>query len=121
MIPKKTGSRQFERKADFLNNGSSEFRGAPADAVRFVLDKQLLKRELWSEFVKVFLCKADSADKGWRGEFWGKMMRGGCLVYRYKNDASLYATLKDTVNDILATQEKSGRISSYTVETEFGG
>jgi len=121
MTSKNAGNRRLEQKAGFLNNGSSEFGGVAGEAIRFVSDEQLLKKELWSNFVEVFLCKADSADKGWRGEFWGKMMRGGCLVYRYNTDAGLYATLKDTVNDILATQESNGRVSSYTVETEFEG
>ena len=44
-----------------------------------------------------FKTAADSSDEGWRGEFWGKMMRGASLVYSYIRDDELYCILKNTV------------------------
>lgn len=121
MISEKTETRRLEQIAGFLDNGNSKIVGVAGDPIRFVMNEQLLDTELWNRFVEVFLSKADSADKGWRGEYWGKMMRGGCLIYRVNADKNLYVQLKDAVNNLLLTQESNGRISSYTVETEFSG
>ena len=32
-------------------------------------------------FVEEFRAQLDGTNQGWRGEFWGKMLRGGALVY----------------------------------------
>ena len=44
----------------------------------FLQEEQLKDRVLWKKFVDVFRSHPDSENYGWRGEFWGKMMRGGC-------------------------------------------
>lgn len=104
--------------ADYGND--YKYKGIIDDAVRFICDKQLYKTELWERFVNQFNVRWD-ADRGWRGEFWGKMMRGACLVYSYTKDESLYNILTETVRKMLATQDEYGRISSYPVHCEFDG
>ena len=103
--------------------GSFDYRSHFDNAIRFIEDFQLLDDALWAKFVKVFTesPKPDTADKGWRGEYWGKMMRGGCITYQYTQNPALYKTLTATVEDMLNAPETDGRISSYDREAEFDG
>ena len=89
--------------------------------MRFTEDYQLLKEDLWVDFVNQFRDRIDGPDAGWRGEYWGKMMRCACFVYSYTKNKKLLEILTATVRDILTTQDERGRISSYTVGEEFNG
>ena len=103
--------------------GSFDYRGPLDSAIRFIEDTQLLDRSLWEKFVRVFTeqPKPDTADKGWRGEYWGKMMRGGCITYQYTQDPALYKALTAAVELMLQAPEADGRISAYDREAEFDG
>lgn len=90
------------------------------DAIEYVEDVQLLKSDLWKRFVQQFREDADF-DAGWRGEYWGKMMRGACFTYSYTRNPELYDILSQTVSDMIESADDSGRISSYSVEHEFDG
>lgn len=94
------------------------FEGHINDVFGFVNRRQLCRPELWERFVLQFRTEPDS-DGGWRGEFWGKMMRGACFVYRAEKDSALYAVLEKTVCDMIASADENGRISSYSVDREF--
>lgn len=91
------------------------------DTFSFIEKIQLLSPELWQRFVNQFLEHSDSKDAGWRGEYWGKMMRGATFVYSYTKNEDLYIVLKNTVLKMIEAQEESGRISSYTTDCEFDG
>ncbi len=104
---------------DYSN--SYEYGSYIKTAIDFIEKKQLLKPELWNRFVERFRLQHDSKDGGWQGEFWGKMMRGGCFVYWASRNEQLYAALKATVEDILTTEEESGRISSFKADKELFG
>lgn len=87
-------------------------------------NKQIKNRALWERFVDVYRNHEDTAGdrKGystWRCEFWGKMMRGATLCYRYSQDEELYEILTETVEDLLTTQDSDGRFSSYDSGAEF--
>ena len=90
-------------------------------AVHFVKDNHLKDRIKWQKTVEVFETREDSLDEFWRGEFFGKQMRGAALVYEYTKDEELYEILTGTVKDLLTKQDELGRISTYTVEKEFHG
>ncbi|MBR4727863.1 MAG: glycoside hydrolase family 127 protein [Clostridia bacterium] len=92
-----------------------------AEDLRFITDRQLLDRALWQNCIGVFSSGIDDADRGWRGEYWGKMMRGACLVYAVTQSPALYAVLTEATEGLLARQEPSGRISAYSAENEFYG
>lgn len=94
------------------------FRGVLNDAIRYIEQIQLLDGEVWARFVQQFRGDADY-DNGWRGEYWGKMMRGACFTYSYTKNETLYLTLTETVQDMLTAQSENGRISSYGVDHEF--
>lgn len=63
-------------------NGEWQFTGVIDETIKFIEDMQMLNPELWFRFVQQFRLHTDT-DNGWRGEFWGKMMRGACFIYSY--------------------------------------
>ena len=71
-------------------------------------------------FVDQFRLHSDS-DNCWRGEYWGKMMRGGCMTYACTKDGALYRVLEESVRDLLSTQDERGRITTYPAEKELCG
>ena len=87
---------------------------------RFVTDNQLKNAALWQRFTDQFRLHSDEG-KGWRGEYWGKMMRGACLVYSGTQDPELYEILCRTVQDMAQCMEPDGRLSTYPRELEFKG
>ncbi|MBQ8812919.1 MAG: glycoside hydrolase family 127 protein [Lachnospiraceae bacterium] len=91
-----------------------------ADSIaRFLEKEQLMDRVLWRRFVNQFREQIDGKNLGWRGEYWGKMMRGGVMVYEYTRTEELYDVLTETVCDMLTVANDNGRVSSYSEETEF--
>ena len=98
-----------------------KFNGWLDKSLNLITDMQLLDADMWGLFVQQFRIDADIADAGWRGEFWGKMMRGACFVYSYSKDEALYNVLRDSVSDMMTAQDTLGRISTYSVEKEFDG
>ena len=106
---------------EYLKPTEAVYAGKVAQTIDFVMEKQLKNKALWKKFANQFRVRLDSNDLGWRGEYWGKMMRGGCLTYAYSGDEELYSALVYAVEELLKTQDELGRISSYTIETEFSG
>ena len=88
-------------------------------AARFLQKEQLTDPVLWAKFVDLFRSQPDAENHGWRGEYWGKMMRGGALVYAYTRDEELYEVLTESVRDMLTVAEADGRVSTYIREQEF--
>ena len=87
----------------------------------FVSAHQLKNDTLWELFAEQFVKQPDGENGGWRGEYWGKMMRGGCMVFCVTGDEGLYISLEKAVKLLLNTAESDGRISSYARECEFSG
>ena len=105
-----------------LPAGSNVFSGALMDAIRYIERVQLLDADLWKLFVNQFRRgSVDDHDKGWRCEYWGKLMRGGCFVYQATKDEALYAALEATARDMLTAQDEMGRFSTYSPDQEFDG
>ena len=93
--------------------------GLIQNAVAFLEEYQLLDRSLWARFVDQFRDGIDAENRGWRGEYWGKMMRGGALVYSYTKNPELYSVLTETVEDMLTVADPDGRVSTYVRDGEF--
>lgn len=104
-----------------LENKNYRLYGLEHSALKFVEEKQLTDMSLWSDFVDVFRRHPDSKDEFWRGEYWGKMMRGACMTYSCTGSYSLYRIITASIYDMISTQDKFGRISSYAVDNEFKG
>jgi len=84
-----------------------------------IINRQLLDKELWQKCINVFSSGIDSNDGGWRGEYWGKMMRGACLMYQVCPSEELLGVLTEAVLGLLSKQEESGRLSSYRNDDEL--
>lgn len=98
-----------------------EYNGIVNDVVKFTERVQLKDVELWQLVAEQFKGFSDSHDHGWRGEYWGKLMRGACMTYRYTNSAALYEVLRNSVEEMIKTAESSGRISTYSDIAQFNG
>ena len=108
-------------KLSYLPNGAQNYIDRSDSYLRFIVDKQLTDSALWTKFVEVYKTREDISDNGWRGEYYGKMMRGACLAYKCRPDDRLYDVLESTVRALLATADEMGRISTYPAEQEFRG
>lgn len=96
----------------------SDFDGFIDRYIRYIEDFQLLDEDLWARFVQQFNEDADY-DAGWRGEYWGKMMRGAAMTYSYTKNPKLYSVMEKTVKDMINSADEDGRISSYGKNHEF--
>ena len=97
------------------------YRGIADGIIRLVEREQLKDRKLWKLADGQFAGTPDDADHGWRGEYWGKLMRGACMTWEYTKDEELYGILQESVLRLLETQDPEGRISTYSKEEEFTG
>ena len=70
-----------------MNNVKLSYNGLIDEAVRFVEKIQLLDRSLWEKVIAVF--EYGGFEKGWHGEFWGKLMLSAVRCCRYKKDERL--------------------------------
>ena len=100
--------------------GELKVRGYCRDLTEYVTKKQLTDEGLWKLFVNQYKIHADKNGE-WKGEFWGKTMRGACLTYISDKNERIYKVLVSTIEDMLSAQEKSGRISTYAEDIEFNG
>ena len=107
-------------KYRFPKHGELTVYGYNRDLTEYVTEKQLLDENLWKLFVNQYRIHSDK-NGDWRGEYWGKTMRGGCLIYESYNSERLYNVLAATVKEMISVQEKSGRLSTYPMEIEFNG
>ena len=105
--------------ADYSNEYS--YTGIIDKSFKFIEDFQLINPVLWERFVRQFREEDADYEGGWRGEYWGKMMRGAAFVYSYTKNPELYAVLEKTVIDMMesARESEGGRISSYGISHEF--
>ncbi len=113
--------RNSDRTSALPLPGGVHWTGRAEEAVAFTVREQLGKKELWREFADLFRYEPDDADLGWRCEFWGKTMRGACLVYRATGDDRLYGIIEESVRDMLSTERADGSFSTYSDERRFSG
>ena len=100
-----------------MDNIKISYNGLIDEAARFVEKIQLLDKSLWEKVIAVF--GYGKFQNGWHGEYWGKLMRGGCMVYKYTESEELYNTLTNAIKGILSCQDDDGRISTYDKEYEL--
>ncbi|MBR6808336.1 MAG: glycoside hydrolase family 127 protein [Clostridia bacterium] len=97
------------------------YSGIAHETAMFLQTEHLMNKATWKKFAEQFRCQPDGENRGWRGEYWGKMMRGAVLVYSYTRDEKLFDVLTESVRDLLTVADADGRVSSYTRDTEFSG
>ncbi len=96
-----------------------KFHGMLEKSVRFIERNQICDVDLWKKFVNQFRVQIDSHDLLWRCEYWGKMMRGACMILSYTKDDGFYRIVEYSVRDMLTTQDELGRMTTYNLEAEF--
>lgn len=111
----------INEKIRLPKSGEVKIKGYPGKMIEYTVNNQFSDDSLWKLTVNQFRLKPDGEDGGWRGEFWGKLMRAASLTYRVTNNAKLYSEITRSVEDMLTAEEKNGRFSTYTLETEFNG
>lgn len=104
-----------------LYENSIKTDGIMDKAVWFVVGNQLKDKKAWEAYIDVFSSHEDAEDDRWRGEYFGKQMRGACYAYIYTGDEELYNILTWASKRLMDTQDEWGRISTYTTEHEFFG
>lgn len=104
-----------------LYENSIKVKGIMDQAVWFVVNHQLKDKSAWEAYIDVFSTREDVTDEKWRGEYFGKQMRGACFAYQYTKDEELYDILTWACEQLLNTQDELGRISTYTADHEFCG
>ena len=109
----------IDSKLEFASPGEIRLGGYGGEMIDFTLNNQLLDSDTWALLVDQFRRREDGKNGGWRGEYWGKMMRGASLTYRATKNEKLYSVLVGTVKDMLTAEDKLGRFSTYSVDTEF--
>ena len=72
-----------EKTDSLFFGGRFDYNSAVDELIKFVEKNQLKDRELWHMIAEQFASSPDDEDNGWRGEYWGKLMRGACMTYRY--------------------------------------
>lgn len=101
--------------------GGAAYTGFIDRTIRLIEDAQLKNRELWHLLAVQYRGTPDTDDCGWRGEYWGKLMRGAVMIYQYTKDEELYAILEETTRELLSYQDEYGRFSTYSLEGELRG
>ena len=101
-------------------DGKMRFEGYIGELEKYLIDNHVTDGEIWKLFVNQFRNKTDN-DWRWRGEYWGKAMRGAAMLYKATKNPAIYQAMKETIEDLLSTQEENGRISTYPVGMEFQG
>ena len=104
-----------------LEKQDSKMGGILDKLISFEKENQIYNNVLWGRFIDIFTYPSDVGDRGWRCEYWGKMMRGAASVYAYTHDEELYKILRNAVTGLLDVAEEDGRISSYPRDREFDG
>lgn len=122
LLQNKQYGNRYETDEQFVDLAQSrDFFGAMDKNAKFIEQYQLQNEEDWNLFVKQFAIASDIGDDGWRGEYFGKMMRGACMTYQYTQNEALYNCLYQAVQKLLETQDDLGRFSTYTTAYEFKG
>ena len=104
---------------EFAGTGEMRLGGYAGRMIDYTIENQLMDESTWAILVDQFRRKQDSDNHGWRGEYWGKMMRGAAMTYRATKNERLYSVLVRTVEDMLTVQEPSGRFSTYREDEQL--
>ncbi len=116
---KQYGARYSTDAQNAVPDAERSYVGIMNFQARFIEEKQLLFKPDWELFVKQFKSPVDDPLGTWKGEYFGKMMRGSCMTYQYTKNDELYAILEAATLDMLTAQDPLGRFSTYSPTVEF--
>lgn len=113
----------FEDSDYFLETERNQMKweGYVLDLIYESQDKMMKEPGVWENLYDAHITKVDDNGLHWAGEFWGKLLRGGCLVYEYTQDEELYQILTNAVEYALNNRDEYGLMVSYSKENWFCG
>ncbi len=100
-------------------SGKSTLEGRLQKSIELVVRRQHMRRDIWNSFINPFRTLSDTFDGGWRGEYWGKMIRGGVIIYTYTRDEALYSALEGAARLLLPVTREDGIYSTYAMDNEL--
>ena len=109
----------IKSKTSLPKAGERKIKGYAGRLINLTIEKQYSDADLWRETVEQFRLKSDSPAGDWRGEYWGKLMRGACLTYEATGNKKLYSIITASVKDMLTAADKGGKFSTYEKGEEF--
>lgn len=103
-----------------FKNGTFFLGGYPGSLIELAIDKEYLDEDKYHLFASQFALHSDHAGS-WRGEFWGKFLRGAVECYKATNNKALYDIIERSVFEMLSYVESDGTLSSYVPEERLTG
>lgn len=88
---------------------------------RWPVEHQLLNDKAWDHFISAYETQPDTDLGSWKGEFWGKFMRGACMTYAWTHDEKLYDRIRRAVEGLLTAQQPDGSFTSFAPQVRFNG
>ncbi len=101
-------------------NISLTMSGYPGELISTIINEEYLDADKYRLFVDQFALNSDSAGS-WRGEYWGKFVRGAVACYKAKPSLALYRIIEKSVFDMASLLEEDGTLSSYVKEERLSG
>ncbi len=105
------------KKMQWLPAGAVKLNGELGRALQKSVRNRLCKIN-YQKLVEPFRLRNEN-DGGWRCEFWGKNIRGAILSWYLTQDPELEALIRQSANELIATQTADGCISSYPAERQL--
>ena len=104
----------------FFKNLDVTLLGYPGQLIDILVEKEYLDKGKYHLFANQFAIHSD-LNGSWRGEFWGKFIRGACQCYKTRHNPSLYRLIEDSVFEMMSLMEEDGTLSAYQKEQRLSG
>lgn len=79
--------------------------------IRFIVDKEYLDKDKYHLFASQFQLHSD-INGSWKGEYWGKFLRGACECYKATLNPKVYKNIEESVFEMISYMENDGTLSS---------
>ncbi len=101
--------------------GTWSFDGKLGRRIDRILERRITsefaRNEIHSELMETFRARVDDVIRPgygmWQGEFWGKWVLSAIAAARYTQDDALRSLIRDSVDQVLATQDDDGYLGTY--------
>lgn len=94
--------------------------GYAGSLIHFIIEKEYLDKDKYHLFASQFQLHSDE-NGTWRGEFWGKFVRGACECFKASGNRVVYQNIEDSVFEMISYMEEDGTLSSYQADCRFTG
>ncbi len=85
--------------------------GYAGSLIRFIVDKEYLDKDKYHLFASQFQLHSD-INGSWKGEYWGKFLRGACECYKATLNPKVYKNIEESVFEMISYMENDGTLSS---------